>query len=302
MTVPALTTDLAGLAELARVADRRSFTAAAAELGVTPSAVSQAISALEGRVGVRLLQRTTRKVGLTEAGARFLAHLRPALDGVDAAFASLDELRARPAGTLRLTLSRLAHRAVLEPALAAFLATYPDLRVEIAIEDGFTSIVDKGFDAGIRLGESVEKDMVSVRVTDDYRVAVVGAPAYFATHRKPKHPRDLRAHDCIRYRQITSGTLYRWELTVDGRDVAIAVDGRIVTNDADIMVRAALDGLGLAHVIEHTVADALADGRLVRVLAPYCPRFPGLHLYFPSRRQLPAKLRALVEFLQARRR
>lgn len=294
--------DLSGLGALLVVADLRSFSAAAAQLGVSPSAVSQSISALEQRVGVRLLQRTTRSVNATEAGLRFLSHLRPALEGVHAAFESLDEARGRPVGTLRLNVPRLASSWVLEPLLASFLTEYPELRLDISTEDGFTNIVEGGYDAGIRLGEMLEKDMVALRLTGEMRAIVVGSPAYFRTHRRPKHPRDLHAHDCVNYRRISSGTLYRWEFVDGGRDLSIAVDGRVTTNDYDIMLRYAYDGLGLAYVMEHAVSEALADKRLVRVLTAYCPRFPGLYLYYASHTQMPPKLRALVDFLKARRR
>lgn len=293
--------DLSGLTTLLVVADKRSFTGAAAELRVTPSAVSQSIDALEKRLGVRLLQRTTRSVGLTEAGARFLERLRPALEGVRGAFEALDEVRGRPAGTLRLTVPRLAVRAILEPVLAPFLAAYPEISLDLSVDDGLTSIVDGGFDAGIRLGEMLEKDMVAVPLTDEMRAVVVGSPAYFAAHGKPKHPRELHHHACINYRQISSRSVYRWEFTVDGRDVAMAVDGRVTTNDGDLMLRAALDGLGLAYLIETVAAESLADKRLVRVLTPYCPRFPGLYLYYLGRTQLPPKLRALIDFLKKQR-
>jgi DNA-binding transcriptional LysR family regulator len=292
--------DLAGLTTLLAVADKRSFTAAAAELGVTPSAVSQTVSALEQRLGVRLLQRTTRSVGLTEAGERFLARLRPALAGVHAAVESLDEVRGRPSGTLRLNVPRLASQWVVAPLLAPFLAAHPGLRLDIAIDDGFTNIVDAGFDAGIRLGEMLDQDMVAVRLTADMRTAIVASPAYLAANGAPKHPRELLRHACINYRRISSGTAYRWEFTVKGREVTIAVDGRLVTNDGDLMVRAAEDGLGLAYLMETMVADPLASGRLVRVLDRYCPPFPGLFLYYPSRAQLAPKLRALLEFLRDR--
>ncbi|MCY1023585.1 LysR family transcriptional regulator [Pyxidicoccus sp. MSG2] len=294
--------DLSGLTALVVVADKRSFTAAAAELRVTPSALSQSVRALEERVGVRLLQRTTRSVGLTEAGARFLAQLRPAMQGIHAAFESLDAVRGRPAGTLRLSIPRLASMMVVEPILAAFLAEYPELRLDVAVEDGLTRIVERGFDAGIRFGELLDKDVVAVPVTDDMRMAVVGSPAYFAARGRPRHPRDLHAHDCINYRHITSGAVYRWEFTDKGRDITLAVDGRLTTTDNDLMIRAALDGVGLAYLMESCIAEELADRRLVRVLTGYCPRFPGLFLYYPSRTQLAPKLRALVDFLRARRR
>ncbi|MDY7233198.1 LysR family transcriptional regulator [Hyalangium rubrum] len=294
--------ELSGLTALVAVANKRSFTAAAAQLHVTPSAISQSVRALEERVGVRLLQRTTRSVGLTEAGERFLAQLRPAMEGVHAAFESLDAVRGRPAGTLRLSIPRLASTPVLEPILAEFLAAYPEIRLDVTVDDRLTSIVEQGFDAGIRLGEMLDKDVVAVRVTEDMRMAVVGSPAYFAARGKPRHPRELHAHDCINYRNTTSGALARWEFSDKGRDITLAVDGRLSTNDNALMLRAALDGVGLALLMENSVAEALASKRLIRVLASYCPTFPGLFLYYPSRTQLAPKLRALVDFLRARRR
>jgi len=292
--------DYSGLTALAAVADKRSFTAAATMLRVTPSALSQSIRALEERVGVRLLQRTTRSVGLTEAGARFLAQLRPAMASIHAAFESLDAVRGRPSGTLRINVPRLAITPVLEPLLAAFLATYPELRLDIVVDDGLTNIVEQDFDAGIRLGETLDKDVVALRLTSDLRMAVVGSPAYLAARGRPKHPRDLHAHDCINFRYLRSGTVYRWEFTDKGRDITVAVEGRLVTNDNALQVRAALDGVGLANVMEHTVAKELADGRLIRVLSRFCAPFPGLFLYYPSRTQLPPKLRALIDFLRTR--
>ncbi|MFY1827193.1 LysR substrate-binding domain-containing protein [Myxococcus fulvus] len=293
--------DFSGLTALAAVADKRSFTAAAAQLSVTPSALSQSIRALEERVGVRLLQRTTRSVGLTEAGERFLAQLRPAMASIHAAFESLDAVRGRPSGTLRLNVPRLAIATVLDSILGDFLAANPELKLDIVVDDGITNIVEHGFDAGIRLGETLDKDVVALRVTDDLRMTVVGSPAYLSARGRPKHPRDLHAHDCINYRHLRSGTMYRWEFSDKGRDLTVAVEGRLVVNDNELMIRGALDGVGLAYVMEHTVERELADKRLVRVLANYCPPFPGLFLYYPSRAQLPLKLRALVDFLRARR-
>lgn len=294
--------DLSGLTALLVVAEKRSFTAAAAELRVTPSAVSQSVRALEERVGVRLLQRTTRSVGLTEAGERFVGQLRPAMAGVEAAFEALDQVRGRPTGTLRLNVPRVASRWVLEPILAPFLAAHPEIRLEITTDDGFADIVAQGFDAGVRIGEMLDKDVVAVRLTGDMRSAVVGSPAYFAAHPKPKHPRELLEHECINYRRVSSGAVYRWEFTEKGRDISLAVEGRLVTNEYDVMVRAALDGVGLAYLLENSVTEALAEKRLVRVLTSYCPPFPGLFLYYPSRTQVAPKLRALVDFLRARRR
>jgi DNA-binding transcriptional LysR family regulator len=293
--------ELTGLTALLAVADKRSFTAAAAALRVTPSAVSQTIRGLEERVGVRLLQRTTRSVGLTEAGARFLARLRPAMAGVHEAFEVLGELRDRPAGVLRLAIPRLGYHLVLAPRLASFLAAYPDIELDLAIDDAFANIVEQGFDAGMRIGEMVEREMIGVRVSPDLRMAVVGAPAYFAARGKPKHPRELPGHDCINYRRRTSGVIYRWEFTEAGKDFEIAVTGRILLNDGDLMLEAALAGFGLAYLLEDSVREHLAARRLVRVLEPFCPPFPGFFLYYPSRSQVPPKLQALVDHLRITR-
>ncbi len=293
--------ELAGLSLFVTVAEKRSFTAAAAALRVTPSAISQAISALEARVGVRLLQRTTRSVGLTEAGAHFLARLRPALAEVRDSFRAVEELRDRPGGTLRLNVSRVACQRFLQPRLAAFLAAYPDVCLDIDIDDGFSNIVASGFDAGIRLGESLDREMVAVRISGDERMAVVGTPSYFAVQGKPKHPRDLHEHDCVNYRRIAGGDVYKWEFTENGKDFDVAVEGRIVCNDAELMRRAALDGVALAYLIESMVQGDLAEKRMVRVLGEFCPAFPGHFLYYPSRAQMAPKLKALVEFLRADR-
>lgn len=290
--------DLSGLTALLCVADKRSFTAAAAELRVTPSAISQSIRALEERVGVRLLQRTTRSVGLTEAGARFLSRLKPAMEGVREAFASLSELRDRPAGLLRMTLPRLGYESVVGPRLPEFMERYPDIDLDISIDDAFVDVVKEGFDVGIRIGERIEREMISVRVSDELRLAVVASPAYFAEHGKPKHPRDLRNHDCINYRRRSLGVVSRWEFTESGKDFQVAVQGRIVLDDGDLMADAALRGLGVARVMESTVRDALASKRLVRVLDAFCTPFPGLFLYYPSRAQIAPKVRALVDFLK----
>jgi DNA-binding transcriptional LysR family regulator len=287
------------LRALIEVADRKSFTAAAAALRVSPSAVSQTIRALEERVGVRLLQRTTRSVGLTDAGSRFLARLRPAMAGVREAFEALGEERERPAGVLRLNVPRMAYQLLLEPRLPAFLARYPDLELELHIDDAFADIVADGFDAGVRLGEMVQRDMIGVKLGGDLEMAVVGAPAYFAAHGKPRHPRDLHAHDCINYRRRTSGSIYRWEFTERGKDLEIAVNGRVLLDDGDLMASAALAGLGLAYLVKQSIAPHLAARRLVRVLDRFCPPFPGFYLYYPSRSHLPPKLTALIAFLRA---
>jgi DNA-binding transcriptional LysR family regulator len=224
--------DLSGLTALLTVAEKRSFTAAAAVLRVTPSAVSQTVKALEERVGVRLVQRTTRSVGLTEAGERFVGRLRPALEGVRSAFDAIAELRDGPAGTLRLNVPRVAYQRVLEPHLEAFLAAYPRVQLEVAIDDAFANIVESGCDAGVRLGEMLDREMVAVRIGAPERAAVVGSPAYVAARGKPKHPRDLRAHDCIKYRRSARGEIYRWEFSEDGKDFEVAVDGRFTPTTA----------------------------------------------------------------------
>jgi DNA-binding transcriptional LysR family regulator len=290
--------ELSGLHELLKVAEKRSFTAAAAELRVTPSAVSQTVRALEARVGVRLLQRTTRSVGLTEAGERFIARLKPALGDVEQAFAELGQLRDRPAGLLRLTLPRLGYQQVLAPKLAGFLAQYPDIQVDLSIDDAFVDIVQEGFDAGVRIGEMLEREMIGVRVSGDLRAAIVGSPEYFRTRSKPKHPRELQAHDCINYRRRKSGVVYKWEFTENGRDLAVAVRGRVLLDDGETMIGAALAGLGLAYVFESAVREELASKRLVRVLDAFSAPFPGLFLYYPSRAQLAPKLQALIDFLR----
>lgn len=289
---------LARLSTLMVVAEKRSFTAAAAVLGVTPSAVSQTVRALEARLGVRLLQRTTRSVGLTEVGARFLARLRPAMAGVQEAFDGLGELRDRPAGVLRLSLPRLGYEQLIEPRLPEFLAAYPDIQLELSIDEAFVDIVERGFDAGLRIGEMLDREMVAVRLSPDLTTAIVGAPSYFARRGKPRHPRELLAHDCINYRQRTKGGLYRWELVEDGEDFELAVEGRLAFDDGELMTRAALAGLGVAYLMDCAVHEHLAAKRLVRVLEPYSPSFPGFFLYYPSRAHLALKLAAFASFFR----
>jgi DNA-binding transcriptional LysR family regulator len=292
--------DLAGLRALLCVAERRSFRAAAAELRVTPSAVSQAVRALEERAGVRLLQRTTRSVGLTEAGAHFVARLKPAVDGIDLAFESLGELRGRPSGRLRLTMLRTGYAEVVRPILARFLAAHPDVRIDLWLDEALTDVVAEGFDAGVRLGHSLDREMVAVRISPDQRLVVVGARAYLSRRGRPTHPRQLLQHDCINLRKPTSGAVDRWRFIDDGKELDIAVDGPLVTNDGAVLVDAAVDGLGLAYVFESMVAGLVKKKQLVRVLDRYCPHIPGYFLYYPSRAQLAPKLKALIDFLRAR--
>jgi DNA-binding transcriptional LysR family regulator len=290
--------ELSGLSVFLAVAERRSFTAAAAELDVTPSAVSQTVTALESRLGIRLLQRTTRSVGLTEAGQRFLARVGPAVADVHAALEEVDALRDRPAGTLRLNVPRVASRAIVEPMLARFLAAYPDIRVDVAIEDGLVDIVEQGFDAGIRLGETLDREVIAVEISGQERSAVVGAPSYFAARGVPRHPRDLQGHEFVNWRRITGRSIYRWEFTEEGREFEVAAPGRVTCNDVDLMLRLALDGVGLAYLLESTTREHVRAKRLVRVLERFCPPFPGLYLYYPSRVHVPPKLQALVDFLR----
>lgn len=289
--------ELSGLRALLWVAEKRSFRAAAAELGVTPSAVSQIVRALEDRVGVRLLQRTTRNVGLTEAGEHFIGRLRPAFDGIDAAFESLLALKGRPSGRLRLTMLRTGYHDVIRPKLAAFLAAYPDIRIDICLEEALSNIVVEGFDAGIRLGHSLDPEMIAVRVSPDQRLVVVGSRGYFARRGKPKHPRDLHGHDCIRLRMST-GAVARWRFVEGEKEYELVVDGPIVTNDGSVLVDAAVEGVGLAYVFEDMVSGLVSQKRLVRVLDGYCPQIPGYFLYYPSRLNLAPKLEVLIDFLK----
>jgi DNA-binding transcriptional LysR family regulator len=290
--------DLSGLKTFLCVAEKRSFRAAAAELRVTPSAVSQVVRALEERVGVRLLQRTTRNVGLTEAGEHFVTRLKPALHEINVAFESLGALRGRPSGVLRLTMLRTGYSDVVKPVLARFLAAYPDIRIDLSLDEALSNIVAEGFDAGIRLGHSLDREMIAIRVSPDQRVVVVAAPSYFERRGKPAHPRDLYDHDCINLRKITSGAVDRWRFLENGKDVEIAVEGHVVTNDGAVLVDAALDGLGLAYVFESMVSRLVAEKRLMRVLERYCPEIPGYFLYYPSRLNLAPKLKALIDFLK----
>ena len=290
--------DLSGLRELILVAEKRSFTAAAAELRITPSAVSQTVRALAERVGVRLLQRTTRSVGLTEAGERFMSRLRPAMASVHEAFDALGELRDRPAGVMRLTVSRIAYEQLLAARMPAFLDTYPEITLDVSVDDALTNIVEHGFDAGIRIGEMLDREMIGVKLSAELRMAVVGSPAYFAAHGKPKHPRDLQAYDCLSYRRKSSGVIPRWEFTDGGKDFTVAVSGRLLVDDAELMARSAMAGLGLAYLIESHVRDLLTQKKLVRVLEGFCPPFPGFYLYYPSRAQLAPKLKAFVDFFK----
>ncbi|MER8436496.1 LysR family transcriptional regulator [Mesorhizobium sp. M1312] len=290
-------THLSQLAVLATVAQCGSFRGAAKELAIAPSAVSHAVSSLEARLGVRLLARSTRSVVPTEAGAQLLERLRPALSEIDLALESAVEARDRPAGNLRLTVPRTAAHLALTPRLGAFASAYPDIVLEIVIEDRFTDVVEGGFDAGMRLGESLQRDMIAVRIGPDLRGAVVGAPSYFATMPRPRHPHDLAGHRCLRFR-FSSGILYRWEFEKDGEEIEMAVQGPLILDEDHLIAYAAADGAGLAFVFEDYVRDAIAAGKLIRVLEDWCPPFDGFFVYYPSRRQMRPALRAFVDFFK----
>ncbi len=288
---------LSQLAVLAAVAAHRSFRAAAKELAIAPSAVSHAISSLEASLGVRLLARTTRSVAPTEEGQRLLARLRPALDEIGIALEAAIDARHRPAGNLRITAPRFASDILLGPRIGDFLNAYPDITLEIANEDGFTDIVDQGYDAGIRMEESLDADMIAVRISPDMRTVIAASPGYFAKHPIPLHPRDLAAHRCIK-RRFSNGSIYRWEFDKDGESLVVSVDGPLIVGEDRLALLAALSGAGLAYLFNIRVEDEVAGGRLVRVLEDWCQPYPGPFLYYPSRRQLRPALRAFIDFFK----
>ena len=282
------------------VARERSFTRAAAKLGVSQSALSHTIRGLEERLGLRLLTRTTRSVAPTEAGARLFRTVGPRFDEIDAELAALTELREKPAGTIRVTTGEHAAEAILWPALAAFLPSYPDIKVELIVDYGLTDIVAERYDAGVRLGEQVAKDMIAVRIGPDFRMAVVGAPSYFERRSKPKQPQDLTAHDCINIRLPTYGGIYAWEFEKRGRELKVRVDGQWVFNSAALRLNAVLAGFGVAYLPDDQVQSHLANGKLIRVLEDWCAPFSGYHLYYPSRRQPTPAFALLVDALRHR--
>lgn len=293
--------ELGELLAFLAVAEERSFTRAAVRLETSQSALSHTIRKLEARLSLQLLNRTTRSVAPTEAGERLLETLRPAFDDIDARLEALTALRDRPAGSIRITTGQHAARTILWPALAKFLRRYPDIEVELAIDQGLTDIVTGRFDAGVRLGEQVAKDMIAVRIGSELRLAVVGAPAYFADRPKPTTPHDLAQHRCINLRRQTQGGLYIWEFGKNGRELNVRVEGQLVFNESPLAINAALDGFGLAIIMEDQVLPLISEGRLVRVLADWCEPFTGYHLYYPSRRELPPAFALLVEALRYRR-
>ena len=293
--------DASDLLAFLAVARERNFTRAAAKLGMTQSALSQIIRNLEERLGVRLLNRTTRSVTPTQAGERLFQSVGPKFTEIDADLAVLSELREKPAGTVRLTATEYAASEILLPSMRKLLPKFPDINVEIIIDYGLTNIVAQQVDAGIRPGELVAKDMIAVRISPDLRMAVVGSPSYFAERKRPKTPQDLTQHNCLNLRLPThGGTLYAWEFEKNGREVNVRVEGQLVFNSAGLLLKGALHGLGLAYLTEGNAQPHVSSGELVRVLSDWCPTFPGYHLYYPSRRQPSPAFSLLVDALRYR--
>jgi len=293
--------NLNDIAAFIAVAHERSFTKAGAKLGVTPSALSHSVRGLEERLGIRLLARTTRSVSPTEAGERLVRSLGPLLEQVSVELAGLSELRDRPAGTVRITCNDYVIGTIFRPKLRDFLRRYPDIKVELIIDYGFTDIVEERFDAGVRLGEALSKDMIAVPIGPDWRFVVVGAPEYLADHSAPETPQELTEHICMNYRLTGAGSVYAWEFEKEGRKVNVKVDGQLTFNSAIPLLNAAVDGLGLAYVPEDLAAPYLADGRLKLFLDDWCPVIQGYHLYYPNRRQASPAFALLVEALRYRR-
>ncbi|MEA1086204.1 LysR family transcriptional regulator [Sphingomonas sp. CD22] len=291
--------DLASLALFLTVAEERSFTRAAVRLGLSQSALSHAMRRLETKLGLRLLTRTTRSVAPTEAGERLIETLRPALDAIDGRIAALTELREKPAGTVRITTPEQPARTILWPAIDRLTAAYPDICVELDLDASLTDIVAGRFDAGVRLGERLEQDMIAVPIGPRLRMATVAAPDYLARRGVPATPHDLADHACIN-RRMPNGSLYVWEYEKDGRVLNVKVEGQIVVNDVDLILAAARAGHGLAHVVEDRVQTLVADGTLVRLFAEWCPPFDGYFLYYPSRRQPSAAFALVLEALRYR--
>ena len=282
------------MAAFLAVAEERSFTKAGKRLNVSTSALSHAMRRLEEQIGVQLLARTTRSVAPTDAGEQLLASLRPALADIRGKLTQLSGLQSRPVGRLRVLVPRLAAKTVLAPKLGRFVRNYPDVVLEVTTDDSHVDLVAAGYDAGIQFGEFIAQDMVAVRVSADHRPAIVGSPEYFASRVKPESPHDLLSHRCINFRH-RGEALYRWELDKGEQSVAVSVSGSLILDDLDLMIQAAIDGAGLAFMADDRAAPHLASGALERVLEDWCPPFPGFFLYYPSRRQQPAALAALIE-------
>jgi len=290
--------ELDGMTTFVAVAETEGFRAAGARLGVSHSAVSQTLRRLEERLGVALVQRSTRSVRLTEAGKRLYSSLRPALDEVRATVAALGELGDQPRGTVRVHISSAAQMMVGDSLLTGFLMEHPHIQLDLVVSEAPVDIVAEGYDAGIQLGEVIDKDMIAVPVTGDLRLAVVAAPSYFARHPKPKHPRDLVEHDCLNWHSTPDAPPYRWEFSEDGRVFAVAVRSRVLSTNSSINRRLAIAGLGVTLAYERNVRDAIQRGELVRVLEQFCEPFPGYYLYYPQRRHASRALRALIDHLR----
>jgi DNA-binding transcriptional LysR family regulator len=280
------------------VAEERSFTKAAAKLGTSQSTISHTIKKLEARMGLRLLTRTTRSVSPTEAGERLIRSLAPRIEELEAEIDQLMEIRDKPSGTVRITLSDYAQESVVWPKLRPVLREYPDIKVELNSDNGFRNIVEEKFDAGVRLGESVDKDMIAVRIGPDWRLVAVASPDYLATRPTPKTPQDLVGHDCINHRQARAGGLYAWEFEKDGREVRVRVDGQLTFNTSYAMIDAAVAGYGIAYVPETLIERERASGRLIQILDDWSPLFPGYYLFYPSRRQSSPAFRVVVDTLK----
>lgn len=290
--------EYAELAAFVAVARERNFRRAAARLGMSPSALSHSIRKLEERIGARLLNRTTRSVAPSDAGTMLLRQLVPAFSDIESAVEKVNAFRDQVAGTVRLNLPKLAGYSILEPMLGRFAKAYPEVRLELEVDDALTDIIAGGFDAGIRPGNRVHKDMIAVRVTPALDVAVVGSPTYLAAHGRPDTPHELTQHACINYRWSRDGTLYRWKFAHDGNPLEVVPEGPVTTNDTDVMVMSAVQGLGLAYTLKSRVSGHLARGELEQVLSDWSEPVPGFFLYFPGRRQLSPALRALIDFLK----
>jgi DNA-binding transcriptional LysR family regulator len=289
--------EFAELTAFVAIAERGNFSKAAATLGLSTSTLSQTIRSLEERLGVRLLNRTTRSVALTEAGERLLRQVHPALDEISNAIESINAFRDTPSGVLRLSVASLAVGMVIEPILLGFRAAYPDITLDIVVDDSMADIVDGRFDAGIRPGTRIERDMIAVRASPDSRLIAVASPDYLAAHGRPEAPHDLRLHNCIRFRQ-TTGALYPWEFERGTEKVEVAVEGSLITNNLDLVVRAALDGTGVGYMLEGYMTSHIAEGRLISLMEDWSRPYAGYHLFYPSRRQMPGKLKAFAEFLR----
>jgi DNA-binding transcriptional LysR family regulator len=294
--------ELGDLAAFVAIADNLNFRAAAARLGVTPSALSHTMRHMEERLGVRLLHRTTRSVSLTDAGLRLLERLRPAIDQISGALDDLNEERQRPFGNLRIcAIHPTAAMAVIAPIWERYLSTYPEVHLDISIQEGPVDIVAKGFDAGVGPQSQVSADMIAVRVMGPMRVAVVGAPAYFARRPPPRTPEDLTRHSCVQFRIPSDGTVLEWPFERDGKSRPMKVEGQLTVNDPALALRAAIDGVGIAITLEAMAAPFLRSGQMVRVLEDWSPAFEGFFLYYPGHRQVPAALRALVDMIRTAR-